>query len=52
MSLLDISDGFDIRASLNYYDHPISANEDEGLDLNLGTHTKVKVTIEEVRKQL
>ena len=50
MSLLNINDDYDIKASLNYYDHPISAPEDDGIDLNIGTLTKVKVTIEEVGK--
>ena len=48
MSLLSNIDEYDIRVGLSYYDHPVAAADDDGLDLNLGMLTRVKVRIEEV----
>ena len=49
MSLLRSLDEYDVRASLTYHDHPLSAAYDDFIDLEAGTLTRVKVSIEEVR---
>ena len=48
MSLIHNSSEYDIRAGLDYYDHPVPAAEEDGIDLNLGMLTKVKVSVQEV----
>ena len=47
-SLLYNIDDYDIRASLTYDDHPVFSAEDDYLNLDVGTRTRVKLSIEEV----